>query len=143
MSTSSRMASMPAATWLMRRLSGPRTAATMRAFRETGTMPVPDDAWQGATALFHGLAVSDEDTIAEMRRLHAQGYLADPHTAVGTAAARAHAPRDPGIPVVVAATAHPAKFPDAVERATGQRPPLPPPAPPTRTPAPAASVRSR
>ena len=54
------------------------------------------------------------------------GYLADPHTAIGTAAARAHAPEDPGIPVVVAATAHPAKFPDAVEQATGLRPPLPP-----------------
>jgi threonine synthase len=35
------------------------------------------------------------------------------------------APADPAIPVVVAATAHPAKFPDAVERATGLRPPLP------------------
>jgi threonine synthase len=55
----------------------------------------------------------------------AAGYLADPHTAVGTAAARALAPEDPAIPVVVAATAHPAKFPDAVERATGLRPPLP------------------
>jgi threonine synthase len=55
----------------------------------------------------------------------AAGYLADPHTAVGTAAARALAPVDPAIPVVVAATAHPAKFPDAVERATGFRPPLP------------------
>ena len=54
------------------------------------------------------------------------GYLADPHTAIGTAAARALAPEDAAIPVVVAATAHPAKFPDAVERATGARPPLPP-----------------
>jgi threonine synthase len=35
------------------------------------------------------------------------------------------APEDPASPVVVAATAHPAKFPDAVERATGLRPPLP------------------
>ncbi|MBX6373405.1 MAG: threonine synthase, partial [Acetobacteraceae bacterium] len=51
-----------------------------------------------------------------------------PHPAFGTAAARAAglAPEDPAIPVVVAATAHPAKFPDAVEQATGLRPPLPP-----------------
>ena len=49
----------------------------------------------------------------------------DPHTAVGTAAARALPPADPAVPVIVAATAHPAKFPDAVERATSIRPPLP------------------
>jgi threonine synthase len=61
------------------------------------------------------------------RHLHqSAGYLADPHTAIGIAAA--HAPwrrKIRAIPVVVAATAHPAKFPDAVERATGLRPPLP------------------
>jgi threonine synthase len=44
---------------------------------------------------------------------------------VGLAAARAHAPADPAIPVITAATAHPAKFPDAVERAIGRRPALP------------------
>ncbi|MDO9710217.1 threonine synthase [Paracraurococcus lichenis] len=103
------------------------TAEIMRRFRAEGRMPVPDAAWTRATALFHGFALSDEGTLEEIRRLwERQGYLADPHTAIGTAAARAHAPRDPGIPVVVAATAHPAKFPDAVERATGLRPPLPP-----------------
>ena len=102
------------------------TAATMRAFRETGRMPVPDAAWREATALFRAAAVDDDATIEEMRRLHAAGYAADPHTAIGTAAARALPPDDPAVPVIVAATAHPAKFPDAVERATGARPPLPP-----------------
>ncbi|WP_426955188.1 threonine synthase [Muricoccus radiodurans] len=102
------------------------TAAAMRAFRETGRMPVPDAAWRDATALFHGHAVSDEETVEEMRRLHAGGYLADPHTAAGTAASRAHPPADRAVPIIVAATAHPAKFPDAVEKATGMRPPLPP-----------------
>ncbi|MBK1660830.1 threonine synthase [Paracraurococcus ruber] len=102
------------------------TREIMRRFRAEGRMPVPDAAWTRATGLFHGFALDDEGTLAEIRRLwEGQGYLADPHTAIGTAAARAHAPRDPGIPVVVAATAHPAKFPDAVERATGLRPPLP------------------
>jgi threonine synthase len=105
---------------------GAQTAATMRAFRETGTMPIPEEAWRNAAALFRGQAVSDEETIAEMRRLHAQGYLADPHTAAGTAASHAHAPDAPGTPIVIAATAHPAKFPDAVEQATGTRPALPP-----------------
>ena len=48
----------------------------------------------------------------------------DPHTAIGLAAAREQAPGD--VPVVTLATAHPAKFRDAVERATGHRPALPP-----------------
>ena len=89
-------------------------------------MPVPAAAWQTARGLFHGFSLDDAGTLGEIRSLWQQGgYLADPHTAVGTAAARALAPADRGIPVVVAATAHPAKFPDAVEQATGQRPPLP------------------
>jgi len=103
------------------------TAEQMRRFRAESRMPVPDAAWRAATSLFHGLALDDEGTLAEIRRLHREsGYLADPHTAVGTAAALAKAPEDRAIPVVVAATAHPAKFPDAVERAAGLRPPLPP-----------------
>ncbi len=53
------------------------------------------------------------------------GELIDPHTAVGLAAARANAARLDG-PIVTLATAHPAKFPEAVERATGIRPTLPP-----------------
>jgi len=101
------------------------TARAMRGFRETGRMPVPDAAWRRAAAEFHGFALDDAGTLAEIRRLHAQGYLADPHTAIGTAAAMAlPAPR--GMPSIVAATAHPAKFPEAVARATGLRPPLPP-----------------
>ncbi|HEU4753217.1 MAG TPA: threonine synthase, partial [Armatimonadota bacterium] len=76
--------------------------------------------------LFRGFTLDDPGTLAEIRHLWTTaGYLADPHTAVGTAAARTHMPEDPSIPVVIAATAHPAKFPDAVERATGLRPPLP------------------
>ena len=105
---------------------GAKTAATMRAFRETGAMTIPDATWRDATALIRAHAVSDEETITEMRRLHAQGYLADPHTAAGTAASHACAPERVGVPIVIAATAHPAKFPDAVEQATGTRPELPP-----------------
>lgn len=102
------------------------TAETMRRFRAEGRMPVPDEAWRTATEVFRGFALDDAGTLAEIARLHAQGYLADPHTAVGTAAAHAVPPSDPTIPVVVAATAHPAKFPDAVKRATGTAPLLPP-----------------
>jgi threonine synthase len=54
----------------------------------------------------------------------ASGELLDPHTAIGLHAARAFGLAEE-IPVVTLATAHPAKFPDAVERATGHRPSLP------------------
>jgi threonine synthase len=105
---------------------GAVTAEAMRRFRAEGRMPIADAAWRETNQLFAGFTLDDAGTLAEIRHLHqAAGYLADPHTAVGTAAARALAPEDAAIPVVVAATAHPAKFPDAVERATGLRPPLP------------------
>ena len=99
---------------------------TMQAFRETGRMPVADAVWHRARGVLHGFRLDDAGTEAEIRRLHdTTGYLADPHTAIGIAAARAYAPGQ-GIPTVAMATAHPAKFPDAMERATGVRPPLPP-----------------
>ncbi len=102
-----------------------RTAATMAGFRITGHMDVPDDAWRHAREMFVGHRVSDDETLAEIRRLDAgSGYLADPHSAIGIAAARLHGIA--GVPTIVAATAHPAKFPDAMEKATGQRPKLPP-----------------
>jgi threonine synthase len=102
------------------------TRETMLDFRRNGRMQVADAAWHRARGLFHGFRLDDPGTEAEIRRLHAAtGYLADPHTAIGIAAARAH-PCAAGAPVVAMATAHPAKFPDAMEKATGQRPPLPP-----------------
>ena len=95
------------------------------AFRETGRMPVSDNVWRRATDLFHGFRLDDAGTEEEIRRLHrATGYLADPHTAIGIAAARA-LPCLHGAPTIAMATAHPAKFPDAIERAVGFRPPLP------------------
>ncbi|MFL5198199.1 MAG: threonine synthase [Microvirga sp.] len=73
-------------------------------------------------------AAVDEETVAqEMRRTYGDaGYLLDPHTAVGVHAGRALIDRDPRTPVIALSTAHPAKFPDAVLRATGVRPELPP-----------------
>ncbi len=100
------------------------TAAAMQGFRGTGRMDVPHSAWSRARTLFHGFRLDDAGTEAEIRRLYGLGYLADPHTAIGIAAARvlpcSH------VPTVVVATAHPAKFPDAIERAIGLRPALPP-----------------
>ncbi|MGA9865205.1 MAG: threonine synthase, partial [Acetobacteraceae bacterium] len=104
---------------------GAATAAAMRGFRETGWMVVPDAAWRRARALFAGFRLDDAGTEAEIARLYrASGYLADPHTAIGVAAARV-LPIGDGVPVVAMATAHPAKFPEAIQRATGASPPLP------------------
>ena len=101
------------------------TTAAMTGFRRTGRMEVPHAVWTRATTLMHGFRLDDEGTLAEIRRLDTEcGYLADPHTAIGIAAARA-LPCAHHLPTIAAATAHPAKFPDAMERATGRRPALP------------------
>ena len=68
--------------------------------------------------------VSEDETLATIRTVRAEtGQILCPHSAVGVAVARRHL--DPGVPMVTLATAHPAKFPDAVERAVGVRPDLP------------------
>ncbi len=103
-----------------------RTAGIMTGFRHTGRMEVPEAAWQAARAQFAGFRLDDDGTLAQIRATwRACAYLADPHTATAIAAAEA-LETAPGVPVVVAGTAHPAKFPDAVEAAVGFRPPLPP-----------------
>ena len=102
------------------------TRDTMLAFRRTGHMPVPDPVWRRARAVFHGFRLDDPGTEVGIRRVHtACNYLADPHSAIAIAAARA-LPCAGGVPTVAMATAHPAKFPDAMETATGHRPALPP-----------------
>jgi threonine synthase len=102
------------------------TAAAMTGFRTTGKMAVPDAAWHRCRTVFHGFRLDDAGTEQEIARLHEIcGYLADPHTAIGIAAARANPPGH-GVATIAMATAHPAKFPDAIERATGLRPALPP-----------------
>ena len=72
------------------------------------------------------VSVSDPETIDEMRRTFDRtGYVLDPHTAVGVAAARNAARASTPGPMIVAATAHPGKFPDVVGRALGTTAPLP------------------
>ena len=98
---------------------GARTAELLQRFRGLGAVEAPrDDRFQAAT-------IDDATTLAVIRRIYEEhGMLVDPHTAVGIAAAVAKR-RSADVPMVVAATAHPAKFPDAVEQATGIRPALP------------------
>jgi threonine synthase len=105
---------------------GRALADAMTAFRSTGTLKVGANALGGVRALFDAGRLDDAGTlaaIADCRKRY--GETLDPHTAVGYALAQQHR-RDPKIPMVVLATAHPAKFPDAVQKATGERPALPP-----------------
>ena len=104
---------------------GAAVAAAFRAFRETGTLPASPALWQETRSLFAAHRVDDEETrrtIAATWR--ATGELLDPHSAVAVAAARA-ARRDPALPMVALACAHPAKFPEAVADAAGIAPPVP------------------
>ena len=103
--------------------NGAALAEQMRGFEASRAMRLTNSQRDGAAELMVGERV-DADAMAQaMHRACAEGgELIDPHTAIGLAAAR----RLPGdAPVVTLATAHPAKFRDAVERATGTRPSLP------------------
>ena len=76
-------------------------------------------------AMFSADRADEEETAATIRTLLREtGYCIDPHTAVGIAVAEKET-RNPAIPMVVLSTAHPAKFPAAVEAACGHRPDLP------------------
>jgi threonine synthase len=107
------------------RRNGKAVAKVMEAFRRTGSVDFGRARWQAMRKLFSGFRLGDnatKDTIARIRR--ETGELIDPHTAVGVEAAR-ETDLDPDVAIVAMATAHPAKFPQAVEEATGVRPELP------------------
>jgi len=72
------------------------------------------------------VAVDDTATLTEIRQTHQRtGVVLDPHTAVGVAAARRVRTAGETAPLLVAATAHPGKFPEVVEQALGVAPPMP------------------
>ena len=108
----------------------PRKIASMMAqLKENRKFEISKDALQQASDLFAAERVDEAETLAMIGQVYRETeYLIDPHTAVGVAAYRRFKAaqgsnfRGPG---VMLSTAHPAKFPDAVERATGVRPPLP------------------
>lgn len=84
---------------------------------ESGNMSLSDDALRNARELFSSFKLNDEDMLDLLAQMYQQnGYLLDPHTAIGVAAARAER-RNQETPMVCLATAHPAKFPEAVAKA--------------------------
>jgi threonine synthase len=105
---------------------GKALADAMNAFRSTGTLKVGANALGGVRELFDSGSLDDAGTLGAIADCRARyGETLDPHSAVGYAVAQQHR-RDRKVPMVVLATAHPAKFPDAVQKATGERPALPP-----------------
>jgi threonine synthase len=103
---------------------GGMTGEQLQRFRATGRLDLEaDQRAEWIDGSFRAASADDEATLVEIARVHGEtGLLIDPHTATATAAARSLSGQHP---IVTLATAHPAKFPDAVERATGVRPQLP------------------
>jgi len=104
---------------------GVALAKQMAGFEDAKAMQLTNAQREGAAALFSS-ARADAGEMAEAIRWawESAGELIDPHTAIALHAARvADLPID--VPIVTLATAHPAKFPDAVQRATGEIPVLP------------------
>ena len=108
---------------------GGAVAEIMARFADTGTFALPAPAMAAARDHFAAYRLDDDGTIAEIAASAAEGMLLDPHSAVGVSAARravADGTVDAAVPVVALACAHPAKFQEAVTRATGSEPALPP-----------------
>jgi threonine synthase len=103
---------------------GATVTALMDDLRTTGAFSVPEGALQALRESFASGRCSEEDTSATITRTLAQTTeLLCPHSAVGVHVAENHLG---AVPMITLATAHPAKFPDAVQAASGIRPPLPP-----------------
>jgi threonine synthase len=104
---------------------GVALAEQMRGFEASKAMRLTNAQREGAAHLFSSARIdADAMTMAMRWAYDGAGQIVDPHSAIGLAAAR-EAGVASDVPVVTLATAHPAKFRDAVERATGTRPPLP------------------
>ncbi|HEX9683201.1 MAG TPA: threonine synthase [Acidimicrobiales bacterium] len=104
---------------------GVAVADLLTRFRDDGTVSVPVDVLAPLREHFDAASFDDDQTRSTIASVLAEGGpVLDPHGAIGVAAGRA-CRRDATSPMVCLATAHPAKFPDAVEEATGSRPRLP------------------
>jgi threonine synthase len=91
---------------------------------KVGGFHVSQGAMQVLREHYDSGRVSEDETLAMISHANRHmGELLCPHSAIGVAVAEAQ--RDPNVPMITLATAHPAKFPDAVEKASGIRPPLP------------------
>jgi threonine synthase len=99
--------------------------ANMGSLAQSGRFSLSSTTLERIRALFNADRADEQETAATIRTiLRETSRLVDPHTAVALAVAEKET-RDPATPMIVLGTAHPAKFPDAVEAACGVRPGLP------------------
>ncbi len=95
-----------------------RTAKDMAAFAATGALKFDDQQLKTIQADFCTASINERSTLEVVRAFYKKNdYILDPHTAVGVGAAEQH--QDKNTPMICLATAHPAKFGEAVERAVG------------------------
>jgi threonine synthase len=99
--------------------------ALMGSLAQSRRFEISPAALANIRARFTAERADEDETAAAIRVTRKEaGYLLDPHTAVAVAAAEKET-RESNVPMIILATAHPAKFPDAVEAACGVRPALP------------------
>lgn len=104
---------------------GQALQGVMDAFKQ-GSASIDDHRWKNARVLFDSYTVDDEQTCATIKQVFEETEeLLDPHTAIGVKSAR-ECRRDAQVPMVTLGTAHPVKFPEAVEKSgVGVVPELP------------------
>ncbi len=102
---------------------GKKLERMMAGFAKTKSLKLSPAAQKAFKAQFLAASKDDKATLAQIKKTFAStGMLLDPHSAVGVAVAESAKLKGP---IITLATAHPAKFPDAVKKATGKNPPLP------------------
>lgn len=105
---------------------GAAVAATMKHFRDKGPFDLSPDIMVQLSSVFASGRKDDAETTAIIRDIYRRyDYVLDPHTAVGIGVAQDWKRARPDDVMVTLATAHPAKFPDAVKAATDVAPELP------------------
>lgn len=105
---------------------GAKIQEMMAQFREVGRFEIAASIMQRMHSLFGSGRQSDDETKEVIARIYKEyNYILDPHTAVGVGVAQAYQEKNPKSVIISLATAHPAKFPDAVKAATGVYPALP------------------
>ncbi len=103
---------------------GAAVAALMNDLKTNGGFTLSQGVLNKLRTEFDSGRVSEDETSAEITHsFETRAELLCPHSAIGVRVADEQ--RDPNVPMITLATAHPAKFPDAVEAATGERPGLP------------------
>ncbi len=100
-------------------------ARLMGSLRQSDTFKISPEALKNINADFGAVRTEEKETLRTIADVYAaSGVMIDPHTAVALSGSRRNNHND-SVANIILATAHPAKFPDAVEKATGHKPHMP------------------